>query len=354
MKKLCLSCPEDLIAAAPSLLGFHPHDSVVLLAAGRPSFPARVDLPPSDPPRPDRTDAGVDDVVALLTGPVARHGVAAVVLLYFCADHARALRVHQPLLRALQEGGVRVPEALHVTPTHYASLIAPGPPRWQPYDVGGHPLLAEAVFEGRQIQPDRAALAAEVSGDREAARAIGAALARARFAPARAEAAWAARTVADLVEDDVEPDELAPSHVEEILGNAARAARDHLLDVRLLDDRVDVDAVDHLVHVDPIEHPVDVDARHHPVHVDPIEHRVDIDAVEQRIDVDARHHRVDVDVLEQFVDVDPFEDGVDVDPLDEVVGLDRVHHRADDRPDQLVQRRLGAIGHVALVHSARS
>jgi hypothetical protein len=207
MKSLRLTCPEDLIAAAPSLLGFHPHDSVVLIAAGRPSFQARVDLPPLSPAGPGDPDDDVDEVVALLQTPVARHGIAAVVLLYFCADHARALRVHQPLLRVLQEGGVRVPEALHVTPTQYASLLDPGPPHWHPYDVGGHPLLAEAVFEGRQIQPDRAALAAEVCGDREAARAIGVALARTRFAPALAEAAWAAATVAALVEEDTEPDE---------------------------------------------------------------------------------------------------------------------------------------------------
>ena len=202
MKSLRLTCPEDLIAAAPSLLGFHPHDSVVLIAAGRPSFQARVDVPRLDDP-----DDDVEEVVALLETPVARHGIAAVVLLYFCADHARALRVHRPLLRVRQERGVRVPEALHVTPTRYASLVEPGHPRWQPYDVGGHPLLAEAVFEGRQIHVDRAALAAEVSGDREAARALGGALARTRFEPALAEAAWAAATMAGLVEEDAEPDE---------------------------------------------------------------------------------------------------------------------------------------------------
>ena len=202
MKSLRLTCPEDLIAAAPSLLGFHPHDSVVLIAAGRPSFQARVDLPgPGDP------DEDVEEVVALLETPVARHGIAAVVLLYFCADHARALRVHEPLLQALQEGGVRVPEALHVTATQWTSLIEPGPPRWHPYDVGGHPLLAEAVFEGRQIQPDRAALAAEVSGDRAAARGVGAALARTRFAPASVEAAWAATAIEGLVDGDATPDD---------------------------------------------------------------------------------------------------------------------------------------------------
>jgi len=208
MKSLRLTCPEDLIAAAPSLLGFHPHDSVVLIAAGRPSFQARVDVPGLDDP-----DEVVDEVVALLETPVARHGIAAVVLLYFCTDHARALRVHEPLVRVLEEGGVRVPEALHVTPTDYASLIEPGPPRRHPYEVGGHPLLAEAVFEGRQIQPDRAALAAEVAGDRDAARAVGAALARTRFAPALAEAAWAAAAVASLVEAGEAPDDVTAARL---------------------------------------------------------------------------------------------------------------------------------------------
>lgn len=218
MKSLRLTCPEDLIAAAPSLLGFHPHDSVVLIAAGRPSFQARVDLPRLEDP-----DDDVDEVVALLETPVARHGIAAVVLLYFCADRSRAVRVHEPLLRVLQEGGVRVPEALHVTPTRYASLIE-SEPHWRPYDVGGHPLLAEAVFEGRQIQPDRASLAAEVSGDREAAHAVGVALARTRFAPGPAEAAWAAATLASLVEADEAPDD--PTAARLIGGLAIPEVRD--------------------------------------------------------------------------------------------------------------------------------
>jgi hypothetical protein len=206
MKSLRLTCPEDLIAAAPALLGFHPHDSVVLIAAGQPSFQARVDLP-----HPEVGEAGhadeVDEVVSLLLAPVERHRIAAVVLLYFCADQVRAVSVHDPLLRALELAGVRVPEALHVTGTHYASLVEPGPPRCHPYDVSSHPLLAEAVFEGRQIQPDRAALAAEVSRDGPGARAVGLASVRTSFAPSLAEAVWAAGTVERLVAAGEVPDD---------------------------------------------------------------------------------------------------------------------------------------------------
>jgi hypothetical protein len=210
MKSLRLTCPEDLIAAAPSLLGFHPHDSVVLIAAGQPSFQARVDLPPlepGEPDHPDQPDDDVSEVVSLLLGPVERHAIGAVVLLYFCADHARAVRVHEPLLAALSSSDVEVPEALHVTATRYASLVAPRPLRWHAYDVSGHPLLAEAVFEGRQILPDRGALAAEVSRDSTAARSVGLASVRTALAPALAEAVWATGVVQGLVSSGELPDD---------------------------------------------------------------------------------------------------------------------------------------------------
>lgn len=223
MKSLHLTCPEDLIAAAPSLLGFHPHDSVVLIAAGQPSFQARVDLPPLDDGEAGPADE-VGEVVSLLLAPVERHRVAAVVLLYFCADHARAVSVHTPLQRALGQAGVRVPEALHVTGTHYASLVEPGPPRWHAYDVSGHPLLAEAVFEGRQIQPDRASLAAEVSRDTTGARAVGLASVRTSFAPSLAEAVWAAGTVERLVASGDVPDD--PTAARLIGGLALPEVRD--------------------------------------------------------------------------------------------------------------------------------
>jgi hypothetical protein len=224
MKSLRLTCPEDLIAAAPSLLGFHPHDSVVLIAAGQPSFQARVDLPPFDPSAPDESDADVSEVVSLLLGPVERHAIRAVVLLYFCADHTRAVRVHEPLLAALTSCGAQVPEALHVTATRYASLVAPGPLRWHAYDVSGHPLMAEAVFEGRQIHPDRSALAAEVSRDGAATRSVGLASVRTALAPALAEAVWATGTVQGLLTSGETPDDATAARL--IAGLAIPEVRD--------------------------------------------------------------------------------------------------------------------------------
>jgi hypothetical protein len=224
MKRLSLTCPEDLIAAAPSLLGFHPHDSVVLIAAGQPSFQARVDLPPQDPGGRTAPAHHVAEVVALLQGPVVRHHITAVVLLYFCADPSRATRVHEPLLTALEGCGVQVPEALLVTATDYASLVRPGALRWHPYDVGGHPLLAEAVFEGRPIHADRNALAAEVAGDRKAAAAVGAALVTTRLAPPPAEVEWAAAAVDEVLAGPVLPDDATAARL--IVGLAIAEVRD--------------------------------------------------------------------------------------------------------------------------------
>ena len=56
--------PADLLAAVPVVLGFHPHDSLVMLTFGAErTFHARVDLPPAD------DLDGVDEVVSVLLAP---------------------------------------------------------------------------------------------------------------------------------------------------------------------------------------------------------------------------------------------------------------------------------------------
>jgi len=217
-KSLRLTCPEDLIAAAPSLLGFYPQNSVVLITAGSPSFQARVDLPEIDDP-----DDHVEQVTHLLVTPVMRHGIQAVVLLYYCNDKERAARQNASLYAALQAEGVRVPEVLFVTGTHYWSFLAPDMEP-QPYDVSGHELLAETVYTGRTIEADRSALDEEVAQDSAAAAQIEATLSEVRLESGANEAVWASRTLAALVEADGTPDDRTTARL--ILGLARGEVRD--------------------------------------------------------------------------------------------------------------------------------
>ena len=82
--------PEDLLALAPVVLGFFPHDSVVMLTFGAASpFHARVDLPTGA--------GGVAEVVDSLVDPAIRHGVRRVVLLVYGVDRALSRRLWRGL-----------------------------------------------------------------------------------------------------------------------------------------------------------------------------------------------------------------------------------------------------------------
>ncbi|MEU4378580.1 DUF4192 domain-containing protein [Micromonospora echinofusca] len=157
--RLAVRSPADLIAAVPFLLGFHPTDSVVVVAmrGRRITFAARADLPDLADPR---------DPAGHLAGVVARqHAETATVLGYGPAplvtpavDAVRA---------ALTTAGLPVLDALRVTEGRYWSYLctepACCPPDGTPYDVGASEVSAAAVFAGQVALPDRAALVAQVA-----------------------------------------------------------------------------------------------------------------------------------------------------------------------------------------------
>ena len=73
---ITLRGPGDVVATLPYQLGYHPTESVVLVAleAGRVGLVARCDLPPDD---------GVDATVAVLLEPLLRERPDAVVLVAY-------------------------------------------------------------------------------------------------------------------------------------------------------------------------------------------------------------------------------------------------------------------------------
>ncbi|MFE9956375.1 DUF4192 domain-containing protein [Micromonospora sp. NPDC005299] len=158
--RLAVRSPADLVAAVPYLLGFHPADSVVVVAmrGRRVVFAARSDLPEpgSDPRRAARHLAEV----------VARQRTDAATVLGY-GPAARVTGAVDAVGEALDQAGLLVLDALRVTDGRWWSYLcaepACCPPEGTPYDAAASQVSAAAVFAGQVALPDRAALAAQVA-----------------------------------------------------------------------------------------------------------------------------------------------------------------------------------------------
>lgn len=153
-RTLTFHSPEDVLAYIPVAMGFQPTDSVVLFALGcaRP-FYARVDLPTDD--------AGRTAVCEALVGPCRRLGNPRAGLAIFTDDREAAAAMADDLADALEEIGVEVVVEIGADGTVWWDLEDPACVE-TPYDISTHAFLADSVLEGRVVQRDRAALAAEV------------------------------------------------------------------------------------------------------------------------------------------------------------------------------------------------
>ncbi|KXK62581.1 hypothetical protein AWW66_07865 [Micromonospora rosaria] len=158
--RLAVRCPADLIAAVPYLLGFHPTDSVVVVALrGRQIvFAARADLP-------DR-DADPHHNARHLVDVVGRQGAEAATVLGY-GPPARVTGAVDAVRAALDGRGLLLLDALRVADGRYWSYLCtqPGccPPDGTPYDPQASEVSAAAVFAGQVALPDRAALVARVA-----------------------------------------------------------------------------------------------------------------------------------------------------------------------------------------------
>ncbi|MFC0004239.1 DUF4192 domain-containing protein [Micromonospora siamensis] len=158
--RLAVRSPADLIAAVPYLLGFHPTDSVVVVAlhGRRIIFAARADLPGrgADPGPPARHLAEVI---------VRQRAESATVVGYGPAE--RVTTAVDAVRVALAGVGLVVLDALRVTGGRYWSYLCTEaeccPPDGTPYDPEASEVSAAAVFAGQVALPDRAALTALVA-----------------------------------------------------------------------------------------------------------------------------------------------------------------------------------------------
>ncbi|HET8961206.1 DUF4192 domain-containing protein [Nocardioides sp.] len=169
---LTLRSPEDLLAAAPVVLGFVPTDSAVMFTFDGPScFHARVDLPSCA----DQVDPCVESLLA----PSVQHQVARVLFLLYTDDPARADRVAHRLVRSFRAAGIEVIDVLRADGHRWFPLLRPRrsvPTAGVVYDVSAHPFAAESVLRGRVTHRSRADLEATVAPDPAAVTGVAAAL----------------------------------------------------------------------------------------------------------------------------------------------------------------------------------
>lgn len=154
--------PTDLLAMVPCMLGFHPERSVVLITLGaeRDAFHARVDLPD----RPEDLDGAVGQIIEV----AKRTRIGRSVLVVYTDDADLAEAAAATVRAGLDEAGVELVEAIRTDGSRWFSLSGCTgpccPAEGTPYDISGHPFLAQAVFSGRVMMASRDELAASLVG----------------------------------------------------------------------------------------------------------------------------------------------------------------------------------------------
>lgn len=187
--------PEDVLALVPVVLGFAPHESVVMLTFGAgPPFHARVTLPTAA--------RELRDVVAQLLAPVLRHGVRQVLFVLYTADARLARRAVRALAEEFDGAGVGVLPSLRADGERWWPADRVGGPG-VPYDLTAHPFSARAVLEGRVLLGSREELRASVAAQPDLVAGVVAALAGPAGDPP--DAAW----VGDTVRAGARPSDLA-------------------------------------------------------------------------------------------------------------------------------------------------
>lgn len=153
--RFVLRTPEDILALVPVALGFHPAQSLVMVAftADGPSFHARVDLP--------RAPDHVEEVVARLVGAARQHHVATAIVLAYTEE--AQVPACWDVVRHLRLAGVSVIDVIRVGADHYwtgrdvdglgVEEFVDGP--GSAYDVSTHPFVVERIVSGSVIRSGR-------------------------------------------------------------------------------------------------------------------------------------------------------------------------------------------------------
>jgi hypothetical protein len=151
---VALSTPTDLLAAVPYMLGFHPSDSVVVLALRDTAvvFQLRGNLPAPDE---------VPGFAAYYARLVLRQRADAALLVGY-GEGAAVTPVLLATAEALRRHGVVIPEMLRAHGGRFWSYLCHDPrccpADGTPYDVTSSPVAAHATVSGCVALPSRAEL----------------------------------------------------------------------------------------------------------------------------------------------------------------------------------------------------
>jgi hypothetical protein len=165
--------PADLLALAPTVLGFHPEESVVVMTVGAAAHPfhCRVDLPGALPPVPgEPAPDPLAEASALgdhLARTACRHGVDAVALLLYTERGLLAEHVADVLAGCFERAGVTLRLCIRADGRRWFGLLGSAglvPVDGTPYDLTSHAWTAEAVVDGRVTYTSREALRASLVG----------------------------------------------------------------------------------------------------------------------------------------------------------------------------------------------
>jgi Domain of unknown function (DUF4192) len=160
---LTASGPEDLLAAVPVVLGFHPCDSLVMLTFGaRRAFHARLDLPPPG------DAAAVAEVAETLLEPSRTHEVQRVAFVVYSGDAGLAAGLAAGLVPAFVAEGIGVVDVIRADGGWWRRVPVRADAEESepaPYDDNHHAFNAQAVFEGRVTLTSREELRATIAPD---------------------------------------------------------------------------------------------------------------------------------------------------------------------------------------------
>jgi hypothetical protein len=215
MKKQMVSSPAELISAVPFLIGFHPADSLVVVAMQGTliTFAVRIDLPELNAPEEEARAA-----VLHLATVVLRQDAEAVTIIGY-GDEPRVAPAVMRISDAFRKAGATVVDELHVEDGRFWSYLCTDssccPPEGQPCEPAHSVVAAEATFAGAVALPNREALSeqlAPVTGDDREAMEAATARAVLRLAALAGERPppGEAKTPNGLHPDGLHPDGLHP------------------------------------------------------------------------------------------------------------------------------------------------
>lgn len=164
-----LRSPDDVLAAVPYLLGFHPEDSLVLIWV-RDSvvvLTQRIDFAVA------RTHPFIGQELAETAQP---SDVRDVIVAAFTPTFDDAeVAILQQVVRGLRSASMTVLDAMHCVDGHWSSLHrdAAGTHR-VPVQADTERIAADFTLHGRQVYPNRSWLLAEITPDPDLARSVAA------------------------------------------------------------------------------------------------------------------------------------------------------------------------------------